>query len=62
MSIARERDKSILRIHQQSFLEKLVFKFLIGEAKTVSVPLAGHFQFSLAQIPTMDEEKRDVEG
>ena len=62
MSIGRERDKGKLKIHQKGYLKKLVFKFLMGEAKPVSVPLASHFQLSSSQGLTTDEERADMNG
>ena len=51
-----------MKIHQDGYLKKLEFKFLMGKAKPVSVPLAGHFQIYSTQGPTRDEERANMNG
>lgn len=51
MFINRDRSKSTLKIHQKSYLQKLVSKFGMYDCKHVSMPLANHFVLSQSQCP-----------
>lgn len=51
----------MLILSQKSYLEKVLQRFSIDNAKPVSVPLAAHFRFSASQCPSTNEQKKDME-
>lgn len=57
MEIRRNRKASTLFLSQESYIEKILKRFNMHNAKAVSTPLAPHFQLSALLSPTTDEEK-----
>ena len=60
--ITKDRQIGVLKIDQEGYLEKLVSKFNMTKCKPMNVPIAGHFQLSMSQCPTTDEDKKEMEG
>ena len=46
MEVSRFRDKRVLVLSQKSYLEKVLKRFSMFEAKPVQIPLAAHFKFT----------------
>jgi hypothetical protein len=57
MRISRKRSEGTLKLSQQKYVEKLLDRFNVGDAKTRSTPLGNHLKFSRKQCPQTDEEK-----
>ena len=47
MEIERDRDNGKLWLTQKGYIDKVLVKFNMKEAKAVSTPLAQHFKVSL---------------
>ena len=47
----------MLKISQAEYVEKVLKRFNISDAKPVNVPLRGHFKLSKAHDPTTEDEK-----
>lgn len=60
MSIIRDRSEGTLKLSQEKYIEKLLQKFSVQDAKTRSTPLATHFNLTKKQSPKMDEGKKDM--
>jgi hypothetical protein len=56
IEIKRNRREGILSLSQKSYVLKLLEKFSISDAKSVSVPLANHFKLSSDQSPKSEFE------
>ena len=56
MEIRRDRASRRLWLSQCSYVEKVLDRFSMGNAKPVSTPLANHFRLSTAQCPKTDDE------
>ena len=56
IDIVRDRNKSELTLHQQSYVKKVLTKFNMVNAKPSTVPLAAHFILSKDQCPKTEEE------
>ena len=59
--IHRYRKDKKLYISQEQYIEKVLERFNMNNAKVVSSPLATHFKLSTKQSPSTDEEKEDME-
>jgi hypothetical protein len=59
--IHRSRKDKKLFISQEQYIEKVLKRFNMNNAKVVSSPLATHFKLSTKQSPSTDEEKEDME-
>jgi transposase InsO family protein len=59
--IQRSRKDKKLFISQEQYIEKVLERFNMNNAKVVSSPLATHFKLSTKQSPSTDEEKEDME-
>jgi hypothetical protein len=59
--IHRSRKDKKLFISQEQYIEKVLERFNMNNAKVVSSPLATHFKLSTKQSPSTDEEKEDME-
>jgi hypothetical protein len=59
--IQRSRKDKKLFISQEKYIEKVLERFNMNNAKVVSSPLATHFKLSTKQSPSTDEEKEDME-
>ena len=60
MKIHRDRLVSKLWLFQKDYVEKLLERFSMANAKQVSTPLAGHFRLSTTQCPKLTEEIQDM--
>ncbi len=61
MEICRDRGAGKLVISQRNYIEKIVQKFNMNDAKVVSQPIAAHFKLSSLNSPSTDEEKKAME-
>lgn len=61
MEIRRERTNGTLFLSQKSYIERVVQRFGMQDAKSVTTPLAPHFRLSGKQSPTTAEEKALME-
>ena len=59
--IHRSRKDKKLFISQEQYIEKVLERFNMNNAKVVSSPLATHFKLSTKQSPSTDKEKEDME-
>ena len=57
MEIRREREERRIYLSQRSYLEKVISRFGMDNAKSVSTPLTGHFRLSAVMSPSSEEEK-----
>jgi len=60
MEIRRNRSSKKLWLSQQSYVEKVLDRFGMSNAKPVSTPLANHFKLSSNQCPKTDKEVVDM--
>jgi len=56
MDIVRDIIKGTIHFSQGSYVEKVLKKFNMFNAKPISTPIAGHFKLSLSQSPSNEEE------
>ncbi|PKI57905.1 hypothetical protein CRG98_021693 [Punica granatum] len=54
MHISRDRSKGKIWLSQEKYIEKILDRFNMGNAKPVSSPLASHFKLSSKQCPTTE--------
>ncbi|KAJ0555551.1 putative RNA-directed DNA polymerase [Helianthus annuus] len=59
MSIFRNKDGS-LTLSQEKYIEKVLEKFKLKDAKIRSTPLGSHFKLSKDQSPKSDEDKEEM--
>jgi len=52
-----EGEKRLLKISKAEYVEKVLKRFDIADAKPVNVPLRSHFKLSNEQALTMKDEK-----
>jgi len=57
MQIRRDRNAKKLWLSQEKYVERVLARFNMKDAKLVSMPLASHFKLSKRLCPTTDEEK-----
>ena len=60
MKIVRDRSKRLLWLSQEKYIEKVLKRFNMDNAKQVNVPLAGHMKLSKRHSPTSEEEKQEM--
>ena len=60
MEIHRDRGSRKLWLSQQTYVEKVLDRFGMSNAKAVSTPLANHFKLSSEQCPKTDREIEDM--
>ena len=60
MRIERDRSSNKLYLSQEKYIEKVLRKFRMDNAKAMSCPLAAHFKLSTKQCPTTDEKKKEM--
>ena len=60
MDITRDRVKGELRLQQTEYVNRLLKKFQIENAKDVNVPFAQHFKLSMEQCPENDDERTEM--
>ena len=56
MEITRDRNSGLLFLSQQSYIKKVLHRFNMHDAKSVSTPIAPHFKLSSSHCPSNDEE------
>jgi ATP-binding cassette subfamily B (MDR/TAP) protein 1 len=57
MQITRDKQKGTLQLFQGEYINRVLQRFNMGNAKPVSAPLASHFRLSKEQSPQTEEEK-----
>ncbi|PKI57097.1 hypothetical protein CRG98_022491 [Punica granatum] len=60
MHISRDRSSGKIWLSQEKYIEKILDRFNMGNAKPVSSPLASHFKLSSKQCPTSEKEKEEM--
>ncbi|WCJ18000.1 Transposon Ty1-LR1 Gag-Pol polyprotein [Euphorbia peplus] len=60
MEIRRDRSSRRLWLSQQGYVEKVLERFAMSNAKPVSTPLANHFQLSEEDCPKTDKEIEEM--
>ena len=60
IQIHRDRKKKELSLSQKQYIEKVLKRFNMTEAKVVSTPLAKDFKLSTTQSPSTNEEKKEM--
>ena len=56
MEIKQDKKSRLLFLSQQSYVEKVLQRFNMHDAKSVSTPVAPHFKLSALQCPSSDED------
>ena len=54
MEITRERKSSVLFLSRQNYIKKVLQRFNMHDAKSVSTPIAPHFKLSALQCHSTD--------
>ncbi|XP_015163879.1 uncharacterized protein [Solanum tuberosum] len=60
MQIVRDRDAKKLWLSQEKYIQKVLCRFNMDNAKVVNTPLAMHFKLSTRHCPSSDGEKEDM--
>ncbi|PKI65433.1 hypothetical protein CRG98_014172 [Punica granatum] len=60
MHISCDRSSGKIWLSQEKYIEKILDRFNMGNAKPVSSPLASHFKLSSKQYPTSEKEKEEM--
>ncbi|WVZ01079.1 hypothetical protein V8G54_027148 [Vigna mungo] len=60
MKISRDRSRRMLWVSQEDYIEKILKRFNMHNAKSARVPIAGHFKLSKSQCPKNEEEKEEM--
>ncbi|CAH9088439.1 unnamed protein product [Cuscuta epithymum] len=60
MEIARDRKARKLWLSQEKYIERVLQRFNMKQAKPVSTPLASHFNLSKRACPTTEKEKASM--
>jgi hypothetical protein len=55
VEIIRDRKSGMLYLSQRGYIEKVLRRFNMHDAKPVSTPLAAHFRLSSALCPVLDD-------
>uniref|UniRef100_A0A3Q7IX02 Reverse transcriptase Ty1/copia-type domain-containing protein n=1 Tax=Solanum lycopersicum TaxID=4081 RepID=A0A3Q7IX02_SOLLC len=58
MKISRDRSAGTLNLSQELYIEKMVSRFRVNDAKPRTTPLANHFKLSKEQSPKTAEERK----
>ena len=61
MQISRDRKNKKIWLSQKKYIEKVLERFSMSNAKPVGSPLAGHFKLCSEQSPSSDEEKEKMQ-
>src|SRR4051812_18577006 len=56
MEISRDRDSGLLFLSQQNYIQKVLHRFNMHDAKSVNTPIATHFKLSSNDCPSTDED------
>ncbi|CAN0846213.1 Retrovirus-related Pol polyprotein from transposon TNT 1-94 [Linum grandiflorum] len=62
MKISRDRRNGKIWLSQEKYIERVLERFKMSKAKTVSTPLAGHFNLSSKHCPTSEEDKEEMKN
>lgn len=62
MEIRRDRQKKKLWLSQVDYVEKVLERFSMQDAKTVTVPMPSHFKLSKEQCASSEEERKYMDG
>ena len=62
MRIVRDKKAGILTLSQEQYIEKVLYRFNMQNAKPVKTPLAAHFKLSSDHSPKTEEERKDRES
>ena len=62
MRIVRERRAGVLTLSQEQYIEKVLCRFNMQNAKPVKTPLAAHFKLSSEHSPKTEEERNDMKS
>jgi hypothetical protein len=57
MRIIRDMANSTLKISQKEYVKKILSRFSMDEAKSVSTPLGSHFRLTKDPSPKTNQEK-----
>ena len=60
ITILRNKSNSIMKLYQAPYLQKVITRFSMENAKEVTVPLRGHFKLSADQCPSTEQEMEDM--
>ncbi|WVZ00881.1 hypothetical protein V8G54_026950 [Vigna mungo] len=60
MKISRDRSRRMLWVSQEDYIEKILKRFNMHNAKSARIPIAGHFKLSKSQCPKNEEEKEEM--
>ena len=61
MKISRDRSAGTLNLSQELYIEKVLTRFRVNDAKPRTTPLANHFKLSKEQSPKTAEERDHME-
>ncbi|KZV56298.1 hypothetical protein F511_00295 [Dorcoceras hygrometricum] len=61
VDISRDRERRIMRLSQESYIEKILRKFHMADAKPVGIPIAPHVKLSATEPPQTEEDKQDMD-
>ena len=56
MKILRDKKYRLLFLSQENYIKKVLHRFNMHDAKSVSTPIAPHFKLSALQCPSSDKE------
>jgi hypothetical protein len=56
MEIKRDRKSSLLFLSQEKYIEKVLHRFNMHDAKSVTTPIASHFKLSALQCPSSEDD------
>ena len=62
MKIVRDRKARKLFLSQEEYVERVVKRFNMEKAKSVSTPLANHFKLSSKSCPSSEKDKKEMKG
>ena len=57
IQITRDKQRGFLQLSQADYINRVLQRFNMGDAKPVSTPLASHFRLSKDQSPQTEEER-----
>ncbi|WVY89808.1 hypothetical protein V8G54_035322 [Vigna mungo] len=60
MKISRDCSRRMLWVSQEDYIEKILKRFNMHNAKSACVPIAGHFKLNKSQCPKNEEEKEEM--
>ena len=62
ISITKNRNNSTMKLSQFPYIQKVISKFSMENAKEANVPLGGHYKLSADQSPVTNQEREDMMG